>query len=67
MTKKRKIMAGTVSFILALTLCLYVFSPTVSAIINKNGSITLHIIVSLLLFAAGWLLFNSGKIDEEPV
>ncbi len=41
--KKKKIMAGTVSFILALTLCLYVFSPTVSAIINKNGSVTLHI------------------------
>ncbi len=41
--KKRKIMAGAVSFILALTLCLYAFSPAASAIINKNGSITLHI------------------------
>lgn len=44
--KKKKIMAGTVSFILALTLCLYAFSPAVSAIINKNGSITLHVVDS---------------------
>ncbi|MBQ7117384.1 MAG: Cna B-type domain-containing protein [Clostridia bacterium] len=41
--KKTKILAGAVSLILVLTLCVYAFSPSASAIINKNGSITLHI------------------------
>ncbi len=41
--KKKRIMAGVVAFAIALTLFLHAFSPAVSAIVSKNGSITLHV------------------------
>lgn len=41
--KKKRMMASVICFIMAFVMCLSAFSSAVSAIINKEGSITLHV------------------------
>ncbi len=42
--KKNKLISCIFAFVLIFTMCIYTFSPAVSAIVSKNGSITLHVI-----------------------
>lgn len=41
--KKKKLLMCMVAFVISITLGVYAFSPAASAIVSKNGSISLHI------------------------
>ncbi len=45
--KNKKLSKCLLTLVLAFTLCVFTFSPTASAILNKNGSITLNVFDSV--------------------